>query len=207
MPDRAKLAERHATPRPRPMPARRLHPAPPPIVHGRLAPGSPLVVTSIAARCRVRLAPAAPTDDELRRWADPDPRDVATVDGLRGWWWTRTAGTGPVGDVARLDFGGPRGAQWTVLRLDAADRPGRASWTCMAQHMAPPNFARPDEWLGTRHLFAVEAAGPNACTLHFCHAGLTPAVDCYALCERGWDTHLASLVAYAESGRGTPAGG
>jgi limonene-1,2-epoxide hydrolase len=45
--------------------------------------------------------------------------------------------------------------------------------------------------------------GPDECELSFRHLGLAPELDCYDVCERGWDRFLgSSLVAYVERGSG-----
>lgn len=43
-----------------------------------------------------------------------------------------------------------------------------------------------EEWTGTKMIFEIEAKD-NRTALHFTHEGLVPELECYSMCEKGWD--------------------
>ncbi len=131
---------------------------------------------------------------------------IATLDGLRGWWSTDVIGSPAVGDILRFGFALPSHNEWIVMRVEAARMPAFVEWKCVAQYVAPGALSEHDEWIGTRVTFDVGQSTPGACQLRFRHHGLTPRLECYDICERGWDYFLASLVALVERGAGTPFG-
>jgi uncharacterized protein YndB with AHSA1/START domain len=124
---------------------------------------------------------------------------IATPGGLRRWWTAGADGAEEVGGVIRITF---REDHWTEMRIAALD-PGReVRWDCVAQH--EPGFERPDEWVGTSVSFRLDPVTPETTRLRFAHVGL-PALDCFALCRRGWDFYVGeSLRELIESGTGRP---
>jgi uncharacterized protein YndB with AHSA1/START domain len=126
---------------------------------------------------------------------------IATIDGLRAWWTTKTTGSASVGGEVRFAF--DEADEWVVMRVDEARRPSSVSWTCVAQRHDGPHT---DEWVGTSVKFDLIERSPEACTLHFQHIGLTPKLECFGECEHGWNYFLASLAALLERGKGSPHG-
>lgn len=52
--------------------------------------------------------------------------------------------------------------------------------------------------------FDIQANPDGSSTLVFAHLGLTPQLECYGLCNVGWNQYLASLKRYLEEGTGMP---
>ncbi len=117
---------------------------------------------------------------------------IGTVDGPRHWWTTIVAGSAAVGGELCFGFAGLD--EQIVMRVDAAQRPSAAAWSCVAH-------TRDGEWTGTQLRFELASHGPGACELDFRHAGISAEVV-----AAGWDHFLASLAAYAEHGQGSPFG-
>jgi uncharacterized protein YndB with AHSA1/START domain len=137
-----------------------------------------------------------------RRVAFGAPRErvfdaLATLSGLRGWWTPIVSGSAATGGVLRFAFDGLD--EHIVMRVDGAKRPSSVHWSCVVH-------TRLHDWKDTKVTFDLAARGPEGCELSFQHVGLTPQLDCYADCERGWDHFLASLIACVERGKGTPFG-
>ena len=60
------------------------------------------------------------------------------------------------------------------------------------------------EWLGSRLLFRIEL-GDEQTLIHFDHKGLTPELDCFDVCEAGWNHFfIDSLKQYLDTGVGKP---
>jgi uncharacterized protein YndB with AHSA1/START domain len=122
---------------------------------------------------------------------------LATLEGIRGWWTPTVNGDPSSGGefTVRFEHLEDGEDQVKVLRVDEA-APSRVAWTCVFDRRHP-------EWERTRMVFELEEAGGRT-RLEFRHEGLTPALDCYLVCEAGWDYFLASITGYVERGAGTP---
>ncbi len=117
---------------------------------------------------------------------------LTTVEGLAGWW-TPVTGVGLTGGELRFSFAPGANA---VMRVDAAERGVEVRWTTLACHL--------QDWVGTTVHFDLEATQAGGTELHFCHAGLTPRLECFSDCKSGWDHFIPSLQAYVETGTGNP---
>jgi uncharacterized protein YndB with AHSA1/START domain len=118
---------------------------------------------------------------------------LTTIEGLAGWWTTSVTGDGLTGGQLTFKFGP---AAPVVMRVDAAERGVGVRWTNVAGHQ--------EDWVGTTLHFAIEATPAGGTELRFRHAGLTPRLECFSDCKRGWDYVIPSLGAYVETGTGNP---
>lgn len=60
------------------------------------------------------------------------------------------------------------------------------------------------EWTGTSIFFEISENEGNT-QLHFTHLGLTPQVECFTDCSKGWNYYLQhSLVPFINTGKGNP---
>jgi len=60
------------------------------------------------------------------------------------------------------------------------------------------------EWNGTEVVFEISEKG-KATQIDFTHIGLVPEVECYDVCEEGWNTHITmSLAKFINEGKGMP---
>jgi uncharacterized protein YndB with AHSA1/START domain len=117
---------------------------------------------------------------------------LTTTEGLTSWW-TPVTGDGLAGGELTFSFG-PQA--WVTMRVDAAERDVRVSWTTLSCHF--------EDWVGTTLQFDIEAAPAGSTELRFRHHGLTPRLECFSDCKSGWDHFIPSLRAYAETGVGNP---
>ena len=105
-------------------------------------------------------------------------------------WWGPTAGSGEDGGTLEVSFFG--GDETVRMHVEPAFE-HRVVWSVQAAPLTP-------DWVGTTIYFEVVEAGDGA-MLYFRHQGLTPALECYDMCHRGWTHYLGSLVAYVEGGQ------
>ena len=61
------------------------------------------------------------------------------------------------------------------------------------------------EWTNTKMIFELTTEGDKT-ILHFTHQGLTPGMECYAMCEKGWTMIIKSWLLYFIT-NGTPSPG
>jgi len=127
-------------------------------------------------------------------------RAIATREGLRAWWNEACEADSAIGGQATFRFGHNR----KVMRITNLT-PGReVRWHCVEANIEAPGVTRKDEWVGTDMVFKLTPQGPSNTMLDFEHIGLTPALQCYPICNGGWNYFLGSLQNLAETGKGTP---
>lgn len=124
---------------------------------------------------------------------------LATQAGLRGWWTETCTANAKVGGLATFEFGQVR----KVMRIEKLDPNREVRWSCLEADIAGHGLRRGDEWVGTEMVFKLTPQGDST-RLDFEHIGLTPALECYQLCNDGWTHFMNSLRRLAEDGRGTP---
>jgi len=67
-----------------------------------------------------------------------------------------------------------------------------------------PWFKDKKEWNNTEVVFEISSER-NKTKIDFTHIGLVPGVECYDVCEKGWDGHVTkSLLSFINEGKGNP---
>lgn len=148
------------------------------------------------------------TNSDYRRTLDVSapPKQVyeAVTSGFRNWWTDPGASLSRTGDIATFRFP-PKESSWTFRPITL--EPNRlVEHECVGAnhlHDGLPDSIR-TEWLGTVMSFEITANGAESLIV-FTHQGLAPKLDCYDICEAGWDFFfLDSLKSYLETGNGKP---
>lgn len=136
--------------------------------------------------------------------ATPEAAYAALTTGFAHWWTVPDKTIQRVGDQAKFMFP-PGKSYWTLeaVRL----KPGaHVETVCVDAHHLhdglPPEVEK--EWLDTRINWSIEGKdGYTDITVE--HEGLVPSLNCYEVCEAGWDFFfVSSLKAYLDTGVGTP---
>jgi uncharacterized protein YndB with AHSA1/START domain len=127
---------------------------------------------------------------------------LTTHAGLQGWWTVTCEVNRRNGGESIFRFG----KTYNIMKFESLVPESEVRWRCTEQyHHAPGQLTRPDEWLGTALVFRLATQTPGRTFLEFEHEGLHPGLECFAICERGWDHFLKhSLKNYIETGRGEP---
>jgi hypothetical protein len=84
-----------------------------------------------------------------------------------------------------------------VLQVKQATRASTVTWDVESCAFLP-------DWVGTTPAFTLSRSSAGGCDLEFRHEGLSPQLECYDMCQTGWDQYLPSLRAYLETGTGHP---
>ena len=115
-------------------------------------------------------------------------------------WWTAdfTGSAKAAGDSFTVRFG----KTFKTFVVKEASESG-VSWTCTDAFISMPKLARKDEWKGTTIRWTMAADGERT-RLTMTHEGLSPAVECYEVCEQGWNAFAGSLKDWVEAGKGKP---
>ena len=125
---------------------------------------------------------------------------LTTSRGLQGWWTSECDVANQGGDTIKFRFGGTHKS----MRIERLDLDHEVRWLCIEAFINHDQLVRKDEWVGTEIVFRLSPAGGKSTQVEFEHRGLTPALECYELCNNGWQYFLDSLQAFAETGKGTP---
>jgi hypothetical protein len=142
------------------------------------------------------------TDDltyQLTTHATPAAAYAAICD-VRAWWSGDLTGrTDRLGE--EWDYRVP-GIHYSAFRTTVLE-PGRTVvWRCTASELTFTE--EPDEWTGTSVRFDLRAVDGGT-EVTFTHEGLTPAVECFGVCEVAWGEYvLGSLRELMDTGHGRP---
>lgn len=120
---------------------------------------------------------------------------LTTEAGLRAWW---TPDCELKGEEAIFRFYKDGGGMELQFHVDAAAA-DHVAWTCTSQKNNP-------DWQGTQVSFKLSPTHEGT-RLDFAHTGWRAKSKVYEMCIGGWDHFMNSLVAYLETGKGTPFGG
>ena len=116
------------------------------------------------------------------------------------WWTIHTDGNArALGDEFTVQFGD---VHLTTQRVTEAIPGKRIVWHVTKSNL--PWLKDRTEWTDTDIVFAIDTT-PKGTRLTTTHIGLTPEVECYAQCEKGWDYFIGtSLFQLVTEGAGLP---
>ncbi|WP_299877913.1 SRPBCC domain-containing protein [uncultured Sulfitobacter sp.] len=136
--------------------------------------------------------------------ASPATAFEAVTRGVEHWWTRPDQPLVRLGDRAKFTF--PPGVSYWTFELTGMDEPSQVEWTCVDAlhiHEGQPKEIEA-EWLDTKVLWDIRGH-VDGTQIELQHAGLTPQLLCYDICEAGWDLFfLGSLKRYLDTGIGSP---
>ncbi len=128
--------------------------------------------------------------------------DAVTI-GIKNWWGNSNATITKIGDEFSIFF--EEETEWR-FRATVLDKSNEVRWKCIyANHSFSNLKGIKEEWLNSEIVFLFKDVTKNKIELIFEHQGLTPALNCYEICDAGW-THfiVTSLKQLLETGKGIP---
>jgi len=119
--------------------------------------------------------------------------------------------------------------KWWTIHCNPISEPGDritfrfgpTCWVMRANSLIPDNYVEPEcteahhiheglpssiinEWEGTMLKWQIQPQGDET-KIVFIHDGLMPSLNCYEVCEQGWDYFFVnSLKQYLDTGAGSP---
>jgi hypothetical protein len=128
----------------------------------------------------------------------------AIIQRIPEWWSKDFLGSAiRKGDEFTVRFG----PTFKTMRITKVVRDQRIEWLCVDQHIVVPAGIEPlknkTEWVGTSIIWEIKADEATT-TVEHTHIGLTPEVECWAICEQGWDQTLQSFANLLTTGIGQP---
>ncbi len=126
---------------------------------------------------------------------------AAITSGIVKWWTTCSSDASEVGTVFTTRFG----ETYNHIKVAKLIPNKRVEWDILEHYHANDALNRNDEWTGTRILWNLTDMEANRTRLDFTHDGLIESMQCWEICEAGWDFFLLeSLKPYLEEGEGQP---
>lgn len=116
-------------------------------------------------------------------------------------WWTELSNQAlQVGDQLIVRF--EKTTSW-VMTVSEAILNRSLVWKVTDAFHDLEGITKKDEWKGTIIRWEIEIYD-TGCKVTLTHHGLVPVLECYEICETGWDYFLQSLKNYLETGIGNP---
>ena len=124
---------------------------------------------------------------------------VDAINDLTKWWTEDFEGTAEKpGDMFTVRFGNI----YKVFKVTEVVPGKKLVWEVIDSHL--PFVSNLTEWTGTSLEWEITTKG-NSTQVSMTHVGLSPEVECYTQCEKGWDYFLKeSLYKLLTEQKGLP---
>jgi len=139
---------------------------------------------------------------EMTVSASPSAAYRALTEGIDQWWTTTSNPITSAGDAVAFSF---KPTFWK-MRVRQMVPEKLIELVCIEAHHVHAGLPASirEEWLGTVLRWRIEPQAGGT-RIVFEHEGLVPALNCYDICEAGWDHFfLNSLKSYLDTGKGIP---
>jgi len=118
---------------------------------------------------------------------------------LNRWWIKGFSGSaGKFNDTFTVPFGEPSFVTFVVSECVPGEK---LVWKVTDCYL--PWFNDKKEWNNTEVVFQLSQHNGKT-QIDFTHVGLVPEIECYGVCEKGWNGHLNTLVKFINEGIGLP---
>jgi hypothetical protein len=133
--------------------------------------------------------------------ADKENAFKACASELDKWWGKVDNSVTKEGEEFTISFGKTK---WRFVITEFSEY-DRITWKCIkAEHFVKGLTNIKEEWLNTELVWNFKKNGGDV-EVSLLHNGLTPELNCYDICESGWNFFIAtSLKNYLETGQGNP---
>ena len=124
----------------------------------------------------------------------------ALTNKIHKWWSESFEGTANAeGAVFTVRFG----TTFKTFEVEELVPNTKIVWRCQAAHLDHPEIKATDEWKNTAIVWTLV---PNdfSVKVSLLHEGLNREMECFGVCEKGWNGFIASLFAFLEGGDGLP---
>ena len=118
------------------------------------------------------------------------------------WWTTSCNPISETGDKITFRFG----STYWVMRANTLVPDNSVELECIEAHHVHEGLSSSilDEWQGTKLKWKIQKLGEKT-KIVLVHEGLVPSLNCYEVCEQGWDYFFVnSLNQYLDTGKGLP---
>lgn len=114
------------------------------------------------------------------------------------WWSTVYSGEAKkAGDQFRVEFN-KTFMEFTIEEAAA----NKIVWLCTDIYNDIPQAENKTEWIGTRVIWEIQPVTESSAQITLTHDGLTPELECFEICEGGWNFYFGSLLSLLNKGKG-----
>lgn len=119
---------------------------------------------------------------------------------IADWWSNDISGASThTNDSFTIAFGNTK-KTFTVIEAIPGER---IVWKCEKAYISMASLKNKAEWEGTKIYWNIDTTEDGS-RLSFLHEGLNERMECYEICEAGWEQFLASFESYVNTGNGNP---
>jgi len=139
---------------------------------------------------------------EIAVSSTPSETYQALTTGFDKWWTTSCNAIYEIGEKITFRFG----ASYWVMQVTKLIPNRLVEFACIEAHHEHDGLPSSiiNEWQGTKLQWEINMQDDKT-NIVFVHEGLVPSLDCFEVCEKGWDYYFAnSLKQYLETGVGSP---
>ena len=121
------------------------------------------------------------------------------INNVTGWWAKNFEGQSQkTGDVFTVRFG----ETFVTFKITEAIGNKKIVWQVTDCYI--PKLSDKTEWNGTSVVWEI-SSDKNSTTVDMTHIGLVPGIECFAMCENGWNRHVkGSLLNLLTENKGQP---
>lgn len=120
------------------------------------------------------------------------------------WWSSDFEGRGDQKDAT---FTVRFGNTFKTMKIESIEPNKQIVWMCIDQYLEMPEgmqqLSNKREWVGNRLIWSF-SENEGTSSINFIHEGLTPTVECWGVCEQGWDQTFISIKNLLQTGKGNP---
>lgn len=142
----------------------------------------------------------APKDYQCKILTSASAKEVyEKIARVSEWWAKDFTGTArKLGDTFTVRWG----ETFVDFKISEAVPENRVVWQVVNCNI--PRLQDTTEWNGTSVAWDVSSSNGTT-TVTLTHHGITPEVECYGMCEKGWNSAVQnSLLQFLNEGKGVP---
>jgi hypothetical protein len=133
--------------------------------------------------------------------AKNSPKDIYDkISTVSSWWSTNFEGNAThLGDIFTVRF---KNGDWYKIKIDELIPDKKIVWNVIDADQTWHDNRK--EWIGTKIIWEISPEN-NGSRVDMTQLGLTPDLECYDRCKKGWDFLVnESLAKYLAEGAGMP---
>ncbi|MBO9634008.1 MAG: SRPBCC domain-containing protein [Chitinophagaceae bacterium] len=135
--------------------------------------------------------------------SSPDEAFKAITERIPDWWSKHFEGAAvESGQIFKIGFDANM-STFKKMRIGAIEAGRSVEWECIDSYLNVDFLNNRSEWIGTKMIWTVEPSGTGS-RISITHEGLNAELECYEVCEAGWQQFFGSLVNLLNTGKGHP---
>lgn len=117
-------------------------------------------------------------------------------------WWTEMfeGAANKQEDTFTIRFGAN---VFKTMKVEELIHNKKVVWKVTDSLIDLPGLNKKTEWINTKIVWKIISDGSKT-ELQLTHIGLTPQIECYTICESGWQNFTNSLAVFINTGIGMP---